>query len=115
MDFYSARLLYIILVGTKRATKRCSYDDSVVVFRARSYAHAFRRAIELGRKSETSYKNHRGETVRWALVEVENLDFVGKVIDGVEVASRLHSRTSRTPVGPRRRFHPERSRPNNSF
>jgi Domain of unknown function (DUF4288) len=115
VDFYSARLLYIILVDTKRATRRHHYDDSVVVFRARNYAHAFRRALELGRKQESSYKNHRDENVRWALVEVENLDLVGKVIDGVEVASRLHSRTSQKPVPPRKQLRPERSKPSESF
>jgi hypothetical protein len=33
----------------------------------------------------------------------------------VEVASRLHWRTSEKPVRPRRRFHPERSKPSESF
>lgn len=115
MDFYSARLLFVILVDSGRPARRQSYDDSVIVFRAKSYRHAFRRALELGRKQEASYKNHRGEKVRWALVAIESLDLVGPSIDGREVASRLHVRVSQRPMSPKKRFHPEKSKPGNSF
>src|SRR5438046_1650043 len=115
MDYYSARLLFIILVGAPRASRRHDYDESVVVFRARSYDAAFRRALALGRAKEGSYKNHQGETVRWALVAVETLDRVGRVLDGKEVASKLHARLSKLPISPRKSFHPEKSKPSNSI
>ena len=115
MDFYSARLLFIIVVDDGRPRRRNHYDESVIVFRARNFDHAFRRALDLGGTREVSYRNHRGETVRWALVRIERLDLVGKKMDGNEVSSRLHYRMSKQAVSSRTRFHPERSKPGSSF
>jgi hypothetical protein len=50
MNYYGARLLFIILVDNGRPSRRNHYDESVVIFRARNYDHAFRRALDLGRK-----------------------------------------------------------------
>jgi hypothetical protein len=115
MDFYSARLLFIILVADGRSRKRNHYDESIIVFRAKDFGHAFKRALELGRAQETDHKNHKGQRVRWALVEIRNLDCVGPKVDGSEVASVLHYRTSRERIPPSRIFHPERSKPEESF
>ena len=114
MIFYSARLLYIILIDG-RTRRRNDYDETVVLFRARDFEHAFRRALELGRAGETRYLNTYGRAVRWALVEVVTLDCVGRRVDGQEVASKLHARTAPTPVPFNSRFRPERSRPNQSI
>ena len=115
MDFYSARLLFIILVADSPGRKRNHYDESVIVFRARDFDHAFKRALALGRKQETDYANIKGHRVRWALVEIRSLDRVGRTVDGKEVASVLHYRTSRQRIPPGRTFHPERSKPEQSF
>ena len=115
MDFYSARLLFIILVADGAGRKRNHYDESVIVFRAKDYGRAFKRALELGRAQETDYKNDKGQRVRWALVEVRSLDSVGPKVDGKEVASVLHYRTSRERISPSHIFHPERSKPEQSF
>ncbi|MBL9185127.1 MAG: DUF4288 domain-containing protein [Verrucomicrobiaceae bacterium] len=115
MDFFSARLLYIILVTDGKKRKRNLHDESVVVFRARSFEDAFVKALELGKSRETDYKNDNGHRVRWVLAEILNIDHVGSVVAGKEVASKLHYRTSRTAVSPGRTFHPERSKPNESF
>ena len=115
MDFYSARLLFIILVADGGGRKRNHYDESVIVFRAKDFSHAFKRALELGRAQETDYKNDKGQRVRWALVEIRSLDRVGPKVDGKEVASVLHYRKSRERISPSRIFHPERSKPEQSF
>jgi hypothetical protein len=115
MHFYSARLLFIILVADGPGRKRNHYDASVIVFRARDFDHAFQRALQLGRGRETDYKNDKGQRVRWALVDIVNLDWVGRTVDGQEVASALHYRTSRKRIPPGRIFHPERSKPEGSF
>ena len=114
MTFYSARLLYIILIdGHPR--RRNDYDETVVVFRARDFDHAFKRALALGRAAETRYRNAYGQRVRWAFVEVVTLDLVGPHVDGHEVASRLHARTAPEPVPFNTRFRPERSTPSQSI
>ncbi len=115
MEFYSARLLYIILVDDGKLRKKNHYDESVIVFRAKDHEHAFEKALELGKEKETKYKNEDGKNVRWAFVEIINLDWVGRKVDGKEVASCLHFRVSKNPISPKRRFHPEKSKPEGSF
>jgi ATP-dependent helicase YprA (DUF1998 family) len=115
MKFYSARLLFIILIDNKRPRRRNDYDETVVLFRANDFDHAFTRALELGRAAETHYLNQRGQAVRWALVKVVTLDCVGASVEGREVASNLHARTALKPVSFSTRFRPERSRPNQSI
>ena len=115
MEFYSARLLYIILVDDGRQRKRNDYDESVIVFRAKNFDHAFERALEIGKNKETEYRNDKGQEVRWALVEILNLDWVGRKVDGQEVASKLHVRTSENTIPANMKFYPEKSKPDGSF
>lgn len=111
MDFYSARLLYIILVADGPGKKRNHYDETVIVFRARDHADAFERALEIGRSYETDYFNDKQQRVRWALTEIIAVDWVGRTVNGREVSSFLHYRTSEEPIAPDHVFHPERSQP----
>ena len=114
-DFYSARLLYIILVDTGVEKKRNYYDESVRVFRARNSEEAFSRALTLGQEAETDYLNDQGQRVRWALVKILNIDWIGKIIDGKEVASCLHYRTTQKAISPKAKFRPEKSKPTESL
>ena len=107
MDFYSARFLHIILVADGVGKKRNHYDETVVVFRAADHTHAFERALEIGRSHETNYVNDKGQQVRWAFVEIITIDWIGRKVDGMEVSSSLHYRTSKRPIAPNQVFHPE--------
>jgi hypothetical protein len=111
VEYYSAWLVFIVLVDDGRPRKTHTYDDSIVVFRARDYDHAFERALELGRSQETEYTNPYGQKVRWALVEVLKLQRIGRRVEGQEVSSPLDRRRSKEPIPYGRQFHPERSRP----
>ena len=115
MDFYSARLLFICLVDDGKPKKNNMYDESVVAFRARDFKDAFNRAIKIGRAREQTYLNADSQKVRWAFVEILNLDWVGRKIDGAEVASKLHYRQSSKQILPKMKFHPEKSKPEGSF
>ena len=115
MNFYSARLLLVILVDDEKQRKTNTWDEIVVTFRARDFDHAFRRALEIGRSHEVEYWNVRNQRVRWALVGIENLDHVGRRLDGAEVASRLKRRRTKSPIPFSQRFHPEKSEPAQSF
>ena len=114
-EFYSARLLFIILVDDGRPKKKNHFDESVVVFRAKNFSDAFKHALKLGKSQETDYKNEKGQRVRWALVDILNLDCVGATINGKEVASKLHYRTQKRPIPANKKFHPELSKPEGSF
>ncbi|SKB08947.1 protein of unknown function [Prosthecobacter debontii] len=115
MDFYSARLLFVVLVADRPGRKRHLYDETVIIFRAKDSAHAFERALELGREQETDYPNDKGHQVRWALVQILNINHIGRSVDGKEVASSLHYRTSKESIPPDHIFHPEKSKPGESF
>ena len=115
MNFYSARLLFVCLVENGRPRKTHTWDESIAVFRARNFDHALVRALEIGRSHETEYLNYRQQRVRWALVKVENVDRVGKQVDGQEVASRLSRRQSKEAIPFGTQFQPEASEPSQSF
>jgi hypothetical protein len=115
VSFYSARLLFVVLVDDGRPRKTHTWDEIVVVFRARDFIHAFSRALEIGRSHETEYLNCDQHKVRWALVEVENVDIIGKRVEGSEVASRLRRRRSKEAIPFGKQFHPEDSEPSQSF
>jgi hypothetical protein len=115
MDFYSARLLFIVLVDDGRPRKKNMFDETVIVFRARHRTDAMKRALKIGRSHETEYKNENGNRVRWALVEVVNLDWIGRKADGQEVASHLHYRRSKRPIAFDKKFHPEASELTDTF
>ena len=70
MEFFSARLLFVVLTDDRKSRKRNLYDESVVVFRAKNFDHALQRAKQIGLKNECSYDNLRGERVRWAFVDI---------------------------------------------
>lgn len=90
MDFYSARLLFIILVDDGKPKKKNHFDETVVIFRAKDIDRAFKRAVQLGNANNSTYLNRKNQKVRWVLVEIISLDRIGRRIDGKEVASRLH-------------------------
>lgn len=115
VNFYSARLLLVILIDDGRPRQTHTWDEIVVTFRARDFVHAFMRALEIGRSHETEYENCDHRRVRWALVEVMTLDCVGRRVDGAEVASRLFRRRSKAAIPFDMRFRPEDSTPSQSF
>jgi hypothetical protein len=109
--FYSARLLHVAIVGDKKPRRRQLCDETVVVFRARNDADAFRCALRVGRSRDHQYRNDGGKLVRWVLAEVVAMARLGSQIEGIEVSSRLHDRVLAKPASLRTRFHPERSKP----
>ncbi len=114
MNFYSARLLYIVLVDD-RPCKSHTWEETVVVFRARDWIHAFARALDVGHSHEIEYLNHKQQKVRWALVEIEHLELVGKRVDGQEVMYRLRTRRSKKVIPFNAKFHPENSPPPQTY
>jgi hypothetical protein len=115
VNFYSARLSFVVLVDDGRPRKTHTWDEVVVVFRARDFDHAFARALEVGQSHEAEYLNGDQRKVRWALVGIENVDLVGAQVDGAAIASRLSRRRSKAAIPFGKRFRPERSRPAPSF
>jgi hypothetical protein len=110
MDYYCARLLVVCLVEDGKPRTRNTCDRLFVVFRARDHNHALKRALALGKQQETSYKNAKGQRVRWAFVEVQNIQRLGRSVDGQEVGSFLDERRFGHPMPFKKRFNPRASR-----
>jgi hypothetical protein len=106
MDFYSARLLYVRLVDDGQPKRKNLYEETVILFRAPDFHRARQKALRLGQDRETTYRNEKGQRVRWALAEVLDVDWIGEWMDGKEVSARLHYRTTREAVGFGRRYRP---------
>lgn len=89
----------------------CSY-----LFRGpRDYDAAMSRALEVGREREKIFRNSNGGMARVAMVEVEALDMIDRIFDGVEVASIWSDDLSQCPYSLDHHFNPENSRPTRSL
>jgi hypothetical protein len=105
MDFYSARLLFVWV--DRKPRKKNIYEESILVFRAKDFDDALNRAMAIGKE--------RSKLPGTKFVEVETLDWVGKKVDGMEVASKLRYRISTKAISTKTRFYPEKSKPEGSF
>jgi len=105
--WFSASLRFTIDVDGTQTREMLS----VVLFSALDFEDAFRRALELGRLTETTYLNQDDGRVNWRLVEVATIDMLGDaVVDGREVYCEPRVRQ----LGPLEVVNPEESRPTQS-
>jgi hypothetical protein len=111
LEFYSARLLHIAVVGGIPRRRKHLCDETVFVFRAKNETDAFRQALKLGAAHEHEYRNQYRQVVRWAFAEVVAIKRLGKSLAVAEVSSRLYDRVLPKAIALRKQFHPERSSP----
>jgi Domain of unknown function (DUF4288) len=111
MAIFCARLLVVCLVDDGRPKKRNTCDYPFVLLEATDHESAFAKAIELGKKQETKYRNSKQQLVRWAFVKVEQITQLEEPLDGQEVGSLLDVLKTEEPLGYRKRFSPSKSRP----
>lgn len=82
----------IIMRSTKlgRDEPHWTCEEQIRVIRAPDAETAYRKAVELGKREELSYKNIYGETVTWDFVGLEDLvDLDGAIRDGTEIRYRF--------------------------
>jgi len=112
LSYFSAKLLFVILVDDGKPRKRNTCDHQIVVFKARHHGHALALALAYGKTQEVRYNNLRDQTVRWAFASVQTIKKLGKSLAGQEIGSVLTDETFSQPVPFRKRFHPEKSEVN---
>jgi hypothetical protein len=90
MNWYVAELVVCCRVG-KITKGRMLYDRQVKVLRASTHEAAYKRALELGKEENHSYKNSAGKMVYWQFVGLGNLELLqnNEILDGTEIYSRL--------------------------
>ena len=94
-EWYAAKLLMECRVqdGQAEPDKRM-YEESVVMFRAQSFAQAWQGAEEMGLRKQITGRNAYGQTIRWRLVKV--LDVCPCLERGSECAE-VYCRMMETP------------------
>ncbi|MCX4632262.1 MULTISPECIES: DUF4288 domain-containing protein [unclassified Streptomyces] len=90
------------------------YSVSVFLIQADDYATGLQMALARGRREEKVYANAEGETARIAMVEVEALDMLDVIDDGVEVACLWSEDIVPNPFPMDFVFQPTASKPTNS-
>jgi hypothetical protein len=111
MPYFCARLLVICLVDDGKPRKRNVCDYPFILLRADDFAHAFSKAIDLGKKQETKYKNSKQQSVRWAFVKVEQIWELEENLDGQEIGSIMDVLKTDEPISYHKRFNPKRHLP----
>ena len=111
MEYYSARLLVICLVDDGNPINECTCDYPFIIFKAMNNDDAFKKALEIGKRQETTYKNTQGNNVRWVLAEVEQIWQLGSNIDGIEVGSIMDRWEPDSPIAYNHKFNPLKRKP----
>lgn len=111
MPIFCARLLVVCLVDDGKPKKRNTCDYPFVLLEATDHESAFAKAIKLGKKQETRYRNSKQQQVRWAFVKVEQITQLQESLDGQEVGSLLDVLKTEEPLSYRKRFSPRKSTP----
>ncbi len=112
MAYFCARLLVVCLVDDGKPRKRNLCEYPLFLINAKGYREAFGRALALGKRLETRYKNQKGQRVRWAFVKVEEIEKLPRRLDGAEIGCSLLDywvSDSAVPYG--RHFKPGESTP----
>ena len=107
MNWYSSKIRLACLIQGVGLTR---YMDSVVLFRAKDFKGAMKRALEFGKRQEEEYLNAEKELVRWRFKEVVSLDIIEHDdLDGVEVHSDFIDSDEQVDFNVE--FTPEKSKP----
>ena len=110
VSWYSAKLRMIRVID---GPVDDMFDCQVHTFRSTDFDAALAKAIELGRKQESSFVNGYGQRVKWRLAEVVSLSLLGSGALGgaLDVHSEPAPMTDADRVPHDTVFHPELSKP----
>lgn len=88
MKWFSAVVVMECRVSNRSADL---WDEQVHLIRAQSPEDAYKAARQLGKESETRYRNSAGEPVRWRFAGVGELEelLAQRIESGIEVYSKL--------------------------
>ena len=112
MDYYSVTISVICIVDDgKLPEDGYTQDIQVHIVEAHNFDEAKIIAIDIGRAQEHEYKNADGNNVFWKFKEIEYIRKLGKVLTGVEVATRLEPIRDDEIYNGATNFNPEKSEP----
>lgn len=111
-DWFSCRIRFAHYSNNESAllVRTSSY-----LLRASDFEAARLRAIEVGRREERVYPNANGGMARIAMIEVDAVDMLDAIVDGIEVSSIWSDEIIPCPYSWDNEFSPELSHPTNSL
>lgn len=111
MSYYGIRIAILCVTEGAMPSEGYTQDIQVHLVDAVDDADAFKKALEIGRKEEHSYKNNDGDEVRWLFKGVEAITCLGGDVEGKEVSSRMEIFYPDSPLDLKFELNPEASNP----
>ncbi|MGI9302314.1 MAG: DUF4288 domain-containing protein [Gammaproteobacteria bacterium] len=111
MQYFTARLVILVLADNGKPITECTRDSVIVLIHAPNRDAAFRKALELGKEQETEYENEAGELVRWVFKEVDMIWELGEELTEGEIASVPDKYVPDVPLESTVEFKPEAEEP----
>ena len=66
------------------------FDEQLRLIKANSEEEAFEKAQQLGREEEDSFMNQKNQLVKWAFINIPELNKLPSLSDGMEIYSRVN-------------------------
>ena len=88
MNWYLAKIIYRITCGDGEHVAQ--FDEQLRLVNATDHLDAFYKSREIGRSEEDTFLNDVNKPVKWKFIDVAEVYFLDKLIDGAEVYSRIY-------------------------
>ena len=66
------------------------FDEQLRLIKANNEEEAFEKAQQLGREEEDSFMNQKNQLVKWAFINIPELNKLPSLSDGMEIYSRVN-------------------------
>ena len=66
------------------------FDEQLRLIHANNEEEAFEKAQQLGREEEDSFMNQKNQLVKWAFINIPELNKLPSLSDGMEIYSRVN-------------------------
>ena len=87
MDWYIAKIIFGISAGQSELNQ---FDEQFRLIQADSQEEAFLKARMIGLSEEDSFLNDNNKMVKWEFINIESLQRIHELSDGVEIYSRIY-------------------------
>jgi hypothetical protein len=88
MKWYIVKLVYQVVIGEGNHTPQ--FDEQLRLITAQDETEAYEKAYATGVNEEVSFDNQKSELVHWKFINISELFYLNKIIDGAEIYSRIN-------------------------
>ena len=88
MNWYIAKMVFRIITG--EGNHMPQFDEQLRLIKANNEEEAFEKAQQLGREEEDSFMNQKNQLVKWAFINIPELNKLPSLSDGMEIYSKVN-------------------------